>query len=142
MYFRSLFINKKKIFVFSAIFFALLIIACSEKGPSRDEIPLIRTLLAEFETAVKEQNIAKLDSLITAEAVPLGYSPQKILENIYGSDLSGEFYTFGDREFLYVEDKGKVTCTIKADSLDTGRPVEITLVKISDSWLIKRFDLK
>jgi hypothetical protein len=118
-----------------------MIISCAEKNPSRDEIPLIRTLLADFEQAVRDRNQIRLDSLISAEALPLGYTSLKILEDVY-PDTINSFYSFGNREFMYVKDKASVTCNIKADEADVGRPVEITLVKAGEIWLVKRFDLK
>ena len=134
--------NNFRPIIIGSLLSVFILLSCSEKGPSRDEIPLIRTLLQNFEEAVREQNQARLDSMIVAEALQLGYSSEKILTDVYGSAGEGTFYTFGNKEFFYVVDKGVVNCFIKADSADPGRPVEITLVKAANTWLIKRFDLK
>ncbi|MCX6830159.1 MAG: hypothetical protein NT002_12915 [candidate division Zixibacteria bacterium] len=118
----------------------LLTLACTRRNPPRDEIPVIKNLLAKLDRAVKEQNAAAIDSLIIGEAFNQGYSSTKILDDVYAGGRS--FYTFGRREFFYTRDRGVVNCFIMADSADIGRPTEITLVKAGDRWLIKRFDLK
>ena len=120
----------------------LIIISCAEKNPPRDEIPLIKNLLGQFEQAVKEKNSAGIDSLIIAEAYELGYHSTKILSDIYPDIDTGSFLKFGGREFFYTKDIGVVNCLIVSDTADTGRPVEITLVKKYDQWYLKRFDLK
>jgi len=129
----------------------LLLISCAEKNPSRDEIPLIKDLLGQFEQAVREKSPAGIDSLIIAEAYELGYHSTKILSDIYGTGNTGfdidtnEFLKFGTREFFYTKDVGVVNCFIVSDTgnlADPGRPVEITVVKKYNQWYIKRFDLK
>lgn len=117
----------------------LLIISCAEKNPPRDEIRMIKNLLAKFEQAVREKNPAGIDSLIIAEAYDEGYHSTKILEDIYGT---GEFLKFGSREFSYTKDIGFVKCFIVSDTLSEGRPVEIIVIKKYDQWFLKQFDLK
>ena len=119
---------------------ALIVVGCAEKAPPRDEIPIIKNFLAKFEQAVKDYNAAGIDSMIIAEAYEDGYSSTRILEDVYqGGDA---FYTFGNRNFDYTKDKAVVQFNILADSTDTGRPVEVTLVKKHKQWYLKRFDLK
>jgi len=120
----------------------ILIFSCAEKNPPRDEIPLIKNLLGRFETAVREKNAALIDSLTIAEAYDLGYNSTKILSDIYQDPDTGQFLKFGNREFFYVGSKGVVNCLIVSDTGDSGRPVEITVVKAYGQWLLKRFDLK
>lgn len=117
----------------------LLIISCAEKNPPRDEIRMIKNLLAKFEQAVREKNPAGIDSLIIAEAYDEGYHSTKILEDIYGTS---EFLKFGSREFSYTKDIGFVKCFIVSDTLSEGRPVEIIVIKKYDQWFLKQFDLK
>lgn len=125
-----------------------LLISCAEKNPPRDEIPLIKNLLAKFEQAVREKNAAGIDSLIIAEAYEQGYHSTKILADIYGTgdtgpDIdTGSFLKFGGREFSYTKEISFVKCLIVSDTLGEGRPVEITLVKKYDQWYLKQFDLK
>ena len=145
----------KSLLKFSIIIAALLLlISCVEKNPPRDEIPLIKDLLANFEQAVREKNAAGIDSLIIAEAYEQGYHSTKILSDIYGAgDTDPEidtssFLKFGGREFSYTKDIGFVKCFIISYTVDTGstdspgRPVEITVVKKYDQWFLKQFDLK
>ncbi len=135
----------------------LLLISCAEKNPPRDEIPLIKNLLAKFEQAVREKNAAGIDSLIIAEAYDEGYHSTKILSDIYGPGDTGldidtsSFLKFGGREFSYTKDIGFVKCTIVSgtgnasltgDTGSLGRPVEIIVVKKYGQWYLKRFDLQ
>jgi hypothetical protein len=155
-----------KLFIVSACL--MLIISCVEKNPPRDEIPLIKNLLGQFEKAVREHNPAGIDSLIIAEAYDEGYHSTKILSDIYGSNNTEDFIKFGAREFSYTKDIGFVKCLIVSDTsnagstsntgtagnasstIDTGstgnaepgRPVEIVLVKKYGQWFLKQFDLK
>lgn len=119
-----------------------LVLFCAEENPPRDEIPAIKDLLARFEEAVREHNPILMDSLIMAEAYDSGYNSPRILSEIYSDSTNGSSYTFGRRSFSYTKDKAVVNCFIKADSADSGRPVEIILVKSGDQWLVKRFDFK
>jgi len=129
--------------VMLALSMSIIILTCGkDEGPSRDEIPLIKNTLAQLEDAVKNHNALKIDSLISPEALGLGYSPEQILADIYPDSSKASFLSFGDRNFLYVEDKALVNCLIISDTTDPGRPVEITLAKNEGVWLIKKFDLK
>jgi hypothetical protein len=120
---------------------AILCLSCVEKNPSRDEIPAIKNLLTKFESAVREKNPARIDSFIVASADEQGYNSTRILADVY--DFSeGAFYAFGRKEFFYTKNKGIVSCRIMANSADSGRAVEITVEKVADRWLIKKFDLK
>jgi hypothetical protein len=133
---------------FPAVIIGFLILcvfasSCSkEKNPPRDEIPAIKIFLGELHRAIKDRDSVAIDSLMTPEASELGYSPSGILSDIYGESSGGTFYTFGQRHFLYTKNRAQVKCLILADSTDPGRPLEITLVKKADRWLLKRFDLQ
>ncbi|MCP4703158.1 MAG: hypothetical protein GY865_00990 [candidate division Zixibacteria bacterium] len=123
----------------------LVLISCAEKNPPRDEIPLIKNLLGQFEKAVREHNPAGIDSLIIAEAYEQGYHSTKILGDIFGLNNAGDFIKFGSREFSYTKDIGFVKCLIVSDTTDAGfqdRPVEIVVIKKYDQWFLKQFDLK
>lgn len=130
----------------TAVLLTMVIIflaACVEKPPSRDEIPLIKSLIGRFQTAVIEKDNATIDSLMISEAVELGYSSERVLRDVYGDSLDGAFYGFGRKDITYVDKKGVVKCLIVTDSTaNSGKPVEITIVKGAHRWLIKRFDLK
>jgi hypothetical protein len=121
----------------------IFLIACVEKPPSRDEIPLIKSMIGRFQTAVKEKDIAAIDSLMISEALELGYNSGRVLRDVYGDSLDGAFYGFGRKDITYVDKKGLIKCLIVTDSTaNDGKPVEITIIKGPDRWLIKRFDLK
>ena len=125
------------VFCLSIILFG----GCAEKEPSRDEIPLIKNTLARFEKAVKDKNAAAIDSLIIVDDNE-GYNSSKVMKDVYSVSSDDSILAFGKREFFYTQDKAVVNCFIMADSADSGRPFEITLVKKAKRWYIKRFDLK
>jgi hypothetical protein len=124
------------------VFSVLLVVSCSEENPPREEIPLVKDALARLELAVKSKNLAGIDSLLVPETRRLGYSAGQIAVDVYLDTVDGSFYTFGKREFFYTKDKATVSCRVMADSGDTGRAAEITLVNKRDQWLVKRFDLR
>ena len=121
---------------------ALFLTGCGKKNPSRDEIPVIKTQLAKLEQALKEGNAAAVDSLIMAQSYDLGYSSTSIFDSINTYLKGRSLYGFSKREFFYTKSDGVVKCALKADSADAGRPVEIIMEKVGETWLIKRFDLK
>ena len=127
--------------IISVFLFATFFISCADKNPPRDEIPRIKETMAKFSQAIKDRSRAGIDSLLVVQALDLGYSSDRILSDIYPGN-SGTFYAFGAKTFTYTKDAAKVDCTIMADSTDSGRPLEITLVKSGDNWFVKRFDLK
>lgn len=114
---------------------------CVKKNPPRDEIPIIKDFLARLEISVKAKNAAAIDSLIIADALEQGYSSTRILDEVY-REPDTSFYTFGQREFFYTKDRAVVTCKIMAVENCIGRPLEMTLIKVGDRWLLKKFDLK
>ena len=126
--------------LFLILSFLVLLAGCEEEAPPRDEIPLIKDLIGNLESAVKGRNPARIDSLIIAEAYDLGYHSTKIMEDVFQGDTA--FFAFGRKSFVYTEDKAKVECMIMADSTDAGRPLEMILVKVKKKWYLKRFDLK
>jgi len=133
-----------KIITYASIIFLIpvliLMLGCAEEEPPRDEIAVIKDFLGKFENAVKSKTPARIDSLIIADAFDLGYHSTRIMEDVFQDDTA--FFAFGRKSFTYTNDKASVECMIMADSTDSGRPVEITLVKKSKKWYLKRFDLK
>ncbi|MCX6827566.1 MAG: hypothetical protein NTV06_09950 [candidate division Zixibacteria bacterium] len=134
--------NTKKLWLWLILGMIGLSISCGQKNPPRDEIPIIKDLLAKFEQSIKDRNASLIDSLFLTQIYDRGYASKRVLAAIYDSTGEGGFYAFGKREFLYTKNIGLVICRIMADSADSGRPVEITLEKVSDYWLIRGFDLK
>jgi hypothetical protein len=122
---------------------SILFVACEKKYPSRDELPKIKDLIGKLQREVEARNAAGIDSLIIEEAYDKGYSSASILNDVYPDPETSTFYAFAHKEITYEQDKGEVTFDIMADSTDTtGRPAEMTVVKVDDDWYIKRFELK
>jgi hypothetical protein len=134
----------RKVIYYPFLFILLLsVLSCSsKKNPPRDEIPVIKDLLADLEMAIKDKNPEVIDSLMADNAAELGYNSEQILSAVYSDTGENQSYSFGKRDFFYVKDKARVNCFIIADSTDPGRELEITLIKKDNRWKIKRFDLK
>ena len=117
-------------------------VSCSrKKNPPRDEISVIKDVLAKLEKAIENRNSIMIDSLLAPDAVRLGYSSQQILSSVYPDSSDGPS-SFGKRSFMYIKDKARIDCSLLQNGIDPGRPIEITLIKKRDRWWVERFDLK
>ncbi|MBN2226074.1 MAG: hypothetical protein JW763_01790 [candidate division Zixibacteria bacterium] len=130
-----------RILPYIIIMVILVVFGCAKKNPPRDEIPLIKGMLGDLQTAIAERDTVKIDSLLSPIGHDLGYSGASILAMAYPTD-SAAFHGLARKDFFYTEDRARVTCFIQADSADSGRAVEMTLEKRRDNWFIRRFDLK
>ena len=59
---------KKYAYSIVGLLLAAMFIACSGKNPPRDEIPVIKDTLAEFQEALYDKNPVKIDSLLSSDA--------------------------------------------------------------------------
>ena len=117
-------------------------VSCSrKKNPPRDEIPIIKDVLAKLENAIENRNSVMIDSLLAPDAARLGYSSRQILSSVY-PDSSDSPCSFGKRSFMYIKNKARIDCTLLQNGIDHGRPIEITMIKKRDQWWVERFDLK
>ncbi len=131
---------KKYAYSMVGLTLTVMFIACSGKNPPRDEIPVIKDTLAEFQEALYDKNPVKIDSLLSSDAAQNNLDANGIISAIYGGGDS--FYSFGQREFFYTRDRAVVKCTVMATQDDKGRPLEITLGKEKDRWLIRSLEFK
>jgi hypothetical protein len=119
---------------------ALLLASCGKENPSRDEIPAIKDVLAAFQEAIYDKNPVRVDSLMAVEALDKNLDGNAIIAAVYG--IGEDFYSFGQREFFYTDNRAVVKCVVMATQDDAGRPVEITLGKKGDRWLIRNLEFK
>lgn len=129
----------KNVIYVSAVL-AMLLASCGKENPSRDEIPAIKDVLAAFQEAIYDKNPVRVDSLMAVEALDKNLDGNAIIAAVYG--VSNDFYSFGQREFFYTENRAVVKCVVMATQDDAGRPVEITLGKKGDRWLIRNLEFK
>ncbi len=122
---------------------SILFVACEKNYPSRDEMPKIKDLIGKLQRKVAAKDAAGIDSLIVAEAYKKGYSSSSILRDVYPDPDTSSFFAFAHKDIVYEHSKGVVKFDIVANPGDsTGRPAEMTVVKIDDDWYIKNFELK
>jgi hypothetical protein len=111
-----------------------------KKNISRDEIPIIKKSVGEIETAIRADDAAGLDSLLSNEAARSGTSARSILDFVYHSgpnDTLAEFVGFTDKQIFFRGDAARVDASISGP----GGPVAdvtITLKKEHDIWRIKK----
>jgi len=142
MYFKIWKVDKMKFLAFLFLMIGSIFLAgCQEETPSRDEIPHIKDLIGSFETALKDRNTAAIDSLLSAQILEENLNSSIIIEKIYERTEEDSLYSLGSREFFYIKDRAVVNANVISSSTDsTGPPVEITLMKSGDQWLIKNIE--
>lgn len=119
---------------------AILIIGgCTEKSPKRDQIPLLRAQLLNLQTAVKNQNPAAIDSLLSVRTISKKQGADSLLSFVYGPDGNYPFERFGNYSIVYTKDRARIECYIMDSSAQTGRPVTLYLAHEHDMWLFTGF---
>lgn len=118
----------------------ILAAGCGEEAPSRGHIPRLRAALYDLQEAIKEQDQAVLDSLLSVKILRVNQSSDSLLSFVYGEDGSFGFEQLILGEITYIEDKARIDCFV-ADSLGKkDRPLVLTYVWEHDMWLLKRFE--
>lgn len=110
-----------------------------KKNISRDEIPIIKKSIGEMETAIRADDAAGLDSLLSGEAAQTGTSAQSILDFVYHAgpnDTLTDFVGFTGKQIFFRGDAARVDASI-ADSTGPVADVTITLKKGGDVWRVK-----
>ena len=116
---------------------------CSEKAPSRDHIPALREVLYKVQVAVKDQNRAAIDSLLSIQTVATGHTSDSLLKFIYFfHDRYFAFERFGNYDIAYTEDRARIDCYIMDSTGTANRPVTFTLAFEHDLWLLKQFEVR
>lgn len=111
-----------------------------KKNISRDEIPIIKKSVGEMEAAIRSDNAAGLDSLLSGEAAESGTSARSILDFVYHAgpdDTLYQFVGFTDKQIFFRGDAARVDASI-TDSAGPVSDVTITLKKEGDIWRIKK----
>ena len=119
----------------------LLLSGCDEELPSRDHIPLLKHQVYRLQEAVKTQNRAAIDSLLSPEVFDYGQNSDSLLSFVYGPQGTFAFEHFADCDIAYTSDKARVDCYIMDSTSESDRPVVFTFVYRHDLWLVKRFEV-
>lgn len=124
----------------SILFIALFFNACSERVPKRDHIPIIKQRLVDLQTAVKDQNRAAIDSLLSTAIFDFNQSSDSLLNFVYGQDGNFAFEAFGDAEIIYTTEKAQIKCYIMDSTRNTDRPFVFNYRFDHDLWLLSSFE--
>ena len=115
---------------------------CGEKTPSRDHIPALRNVLYRLQVAVKDQNRAAIDSLLSVQTVSTGHSSDSLLKFVYFVDgRYFDFERFGNYDIAYTDKRARIDCYIMDSTNVADRPVTFTFALEHDLWLLKLFEV-
>ena len=129
-----------KYLLLSISLLTLVMAGCEEKSPSRDHIPVIKERFSKLEAAVKAQDRAALDSLMSVKMLDIEQDSDSLLHFIYGSDYELSFERFGDYEIFYTNKKARIDCFLMDSTGARDRPAVFTMIFDDDKWLLKRFE--
>ncbi len=121
---------------------ALLILgSCAEKKPpARNHIPVLKARLFSLQEAVKAQNRAAIDSLLSVQILDKDQNSDSLLRFAYGPDGGFEFRQFAVGEITYTNDDARIGCFIMDSSRTRDRPLILTYVYQHDQSLLKGFE--
>lgn len=119
---------------------AVFLVSCTERAPSRDEIPAIKAKITELVTFYQGQRAQGLDSLLTltfqAEMGEKGRWQALMID--------GQIWPLAGtnrREFFFTNKQGEAELSFVYRSPDTQSdslvPVRIILSKKKDLWLVE-----
>lgn len=117
------------------------VVGCElKKNISSDEIPIIKKSVGEMEAAIRADDVAGIDSLLSGEASKSGTTARSILDFVYHAgpnDTLPQFVGFTDKQIFFRGDAARVDASI-SDSAGPVADVTITLKKEKDIWRIKK----
>ena len=111
-----------------------------EKPPARNHIPILKARLFSLQEAVKTQNRAAIDSLLSVQILDNDQNSDSLLEFAYGPDGGFEFRQFAVGEITYTNEKAQIDCFVMDSSRTRDRPLILTYVYEHDQWLLKGFE--
>jgi len=129
-----------KHFITIFILFGLSWTGCNNKTPSREHIPFIKEQFYNLQEAIKTNNTAVLDSLMSVKMLDEKQDADSLLSFIYGSAGQYGFDHFGEYEIFYTKDKARVDCYLMDTTALKDRPAAFTFILDNDRWLLKRFE--
>ena len=130
---------KKLYTVFVSVLILLIYTGCGEKKINRDYIPILKENLYKLQVAVKDKNIAQIDSLLSVKILRKKQSSDSLLRFVYGSDNSFNFVQFGNAEIVYTNKKARIDCYIMDSTSSNDRPIVFFLEYDKDLWLFTSF---
>lgn len=129
----------KKYCTITCILVALLLTSCGQKKINRDYIPILKENLFKLQEAVKEQNLAQIDSLLSVKIIEKKQSSDSLIRYVYGPDNQFNFYQFGDAQITYTNEVARIDCYIMDSTSATDRPLVFYLEFDDGLWLFTSF---
>ena len=120
--------------------FGIVLGSCGTKTPPRDHIPAIKANLMKLQEAVKNQDRAVIDSVLSPTILEKGQSSDSLLNYVYNKDGFG-FEQFGQASITYTFDKGRIDCYIMDSTHTKDRPLTFFIVLEHEMWLFSGFQL-
>lgn len=110
---------------------------CGEDIPDRDLIPVIKDRIFVVQEAVRSQDLAALDSLITDQAEQRRCGGDSLIRYVH----SGHgFSRFGNCEIFYTRSRARADCFV-IDTVGTeSLRLTLTFARSGERWLLDRFE--
>ncbi|MDH3892238.1 MAG: hypothetical protein OEV49_14265 [candidate division Zixibacteria bacterium] len=118
----------------------VLLIGCAEEPPARNHIPILKERLFKLQEAVKVQNRAAIDSLLSVQILDVDQDSDSLLKFTYGTDGSFAFRQFATGGIVYTNETARIECYTMDSTQTRDRPLILTYVFEHDQWLLKRFE--
>lgn len=112
---------------------------CGKKKINRDYIPILKDNLYKLQMAVKDQNLAQIDSLLSVKVIKKKLSSDSLIRFIYGADYNFGFVQFGNAEIVYTNEKARIDCYLMDSTSSHDRPIVFFLELDHDLWLFTSF---
>jgi len=113
---------------------------CGQKTPSRDHIPVLQQRVFQLQEAIKANNRAAIDSLLSVSILSEGLDSDSLLRFVYGPAGEYPFDRLGDYEIFYTKERALIKCYIMDSSACRDRPIRLIYKYEHDMWLLKSFD--
>lgn len=117
-----------------------LLVGCETEPPARNHIPILKKRLFSLQEAVKAQNRAAIDSLLSVQILAIDQNSDSLLRFTYGEDGSFAFRQFATGGIIYTNETARIDCFIMDSTQTRDRPMILTFVFEHDQWLLKRFE--
>ena len=127
---------KKSFILVLSVTAIFLYAGCGQKKVNRDYIPIIKENLYKLQVAVKDKNLAQIDSLLSVER---NQSSDSLIRFVYGMDDNFNFVQFGNAEITYTNEVARIDCYVMDSSSTSDRPMVFFLEYDHNLWLFTSF---
>ncbi len=120
----------------------LALVSCGKKKtPSRDHIPEIKERVYLLQEAIKDQNRAAIDSLLSTDILDAGQNSDSLISFCFGSDGSFGFERLGNCVIAYTNKNAEARGFVMDSTEAEERPVRLMWVYQHDMWLLSHFEM-